>query len=90
MMFVFEGNGIRPSHLGLGWKESEIMYTLNTTEVHAVAAPKRERESGCLRHRPSSVQLRSECPVRLSNHGRGEHSAESKRTECRGSSKEKQ
>lgn len=48
-----------------------------------------ERESGCLRHRPSGVQLRSECPVRLSHHGRGEHSAESKRTKCSGSSKEK-
>ena len=45
MMFVFEGNGIRPSHLGLGWKESEIMYTLNTTEVHAVAAPRKEEEN---------------------------------------------
>lgn len=51
-----------------------------------VFIPERERESGCLRHRPSGVQLRSECPVRLSHHGRGEHSAESKRTECRGSS----
>ena len=46
----------------------------------------RERESGCLRHRQSSDQLRRECQVRLSHHGRGEHSAESKRTECRGRS----
>lgn len=34
---VIEGNGIRPSHMGDGYKESETMYTLNTTERHAVA-----------------------------------------------------
>ena len=32
-----EGNGARPSHRGIGFLESEIMYTLNTTEVHSVA-----------------------------------------------------
>ena len=35
-MVVLEGNGSRPSHKGDGWRESEVMYTLNTTEVHAV------------------------------------------------------
>ena len=34
---VVEGNGSRPSHKGDGYKESEIMYTLNATEQHAVA-----------------------------------------------------
>ena len=34
---VIEGNGSRPSHKGDGYKESEIMYTLNATEQHAVA-----------------------------------------------------
>lgn len=34
---VIEGNGTRPSHKGDGYKESEIMYTLNATEQHAVA-----------------------------------------------------
>lgn len=34
---VLEGNGQRPSHHGDGYKESDVMYTLNTTEVHAVA-----------------------------------------------------
>lgn len=33
---VIEGNGSRPSHKGDGYKESETMYTLNTTEQHAV------------------------------------------------------
>ena len=31
-----EGNGSRPSHKGDGWKQSEVMFTLNSTEVHAV------------------------------------------------------
>lgn len=34
---VLEGNGSRPSHKGGGYKESDIMYTLNATEQHAVA-----------------------------------------------------
>jgi len=34
---VIEGNGSRPSHKGEGYKESDVMYTLNATEQHAVA-----------------------------------------------------
>lgn len=34
-----EGNGSRPSHLGDGYKETDVMYTLNATEQHAVAMP---------------------------------------------------
>ena len=34
---VLEGNGSRPSHKGDGYKESDIMYTLNAIEQHAVA-----------------------------------------------------
>lgn len=33
---VGEGNGSRPSHKGDGYKESDVMYTLNTIEQHAV------------------------------------------------------
>lgn len=33
---VIEGNGSRPSHKGDGFTESETMYTLNSTEKHAV------------------------------------------------------
>ena len=33
-----EGNGSRPSHQGDGYAESETMYTLNSTEHHAVVA----------------------------------------------------
>ena len=36
---VVEGNGSRPSHKGDGFKESDVMYTLNATEVHAVTEP---------------------------------------------------
>lgn len=31
-----EGNGTRPSHNGNGYKETNVMYTLNTTEHHGV------------------------------------------------------
>lgn len=34
---AIEGNGQRPSHKGDGYKESDVMYTLNATEQHAVA-----------------------------------------------------
>lgn len=34
---AIEGNGSRPSHKGNGYKETDKMYTLNTTEVHGVA-----------------------------------------------------
>ena len=36
-MAVIEGNGTRPSHKGDGYKEDDVMYTLNATEKHAVA-----------------------------------------------------
>lgn len=36
-MVVVEGNGSRPSHKGDGYAESDVMYTLNATEQHAVA-----------------------------------------------------
>ena len=35
-MVCLEGNGSRPSHKGDGWIASEVMYTLNKTEVHSV------------------------------------------------------
>lgn len=35
-IMVLEGNGSRDSHYGDGYKESDIMYTLNTVEQHAV------------------------------------------------------
>lgn len=35
-IIVLEGNGSRPSHQGDGYRVGGAMYTLNTTEVHAV------------------------------------------------------
>lgn len=35
-MIVLEGNGSRPSHKGDGFSESDVSYTLNSTEHHAV------------------------------------------------------
>jgi len=34
--FAIEGNGARPSHKGNGYKETDVMYTLNTVDRHAV------------------------------------------------------
>lgn len=34
---AIEGNGSRPSHRGDGYKEADVMYTLNATEQHGVA-----------------------------------------------------
>lgn len=36
MPIVLEGNGTRESHKGPGYKESDVMYSLNTVELHAV------------------------------------------------------
>lgn len=33
---AIEGNGGRPSHMGLGISDGRMMYTLNATEVHGV------------------------------------------------------
>ena len=36
LVVCIEGNGTRPSHMGVGMSIDSPMYTLNTTEVHAV------------------------------------------------------
>lgn len=36
VIYAIEGNGSRPSHKGDGWLRSNVMYTLNTIEHHAV------------------------------------------------------
>ena len=60
-MVVLDGNGSRESHRGDGYKESDTMYTLNTTEVHAVALENHPADSrikisergGWCRHSPA-------------------------------------
>lgn len=51
-MIVLEGNGSRPSHRGDGYAESDTMYTLNSTEHHAV----------CIENHPadSRVQIKED------------------------------
>ena len=44
-VFCIEGNGSRESHHGDGYIESEIMYTLNTVEHHAVALENHPNDS---------------------------------------------
>lgn len=41
---AIEGNGMRPSHKGNGINISDIQYTLNTTEVHAVGYMEKNSE----------------------------------------------
>ena len=36
IVIALEGNGVRPSHMGNGYSESDTMYTLNTIEQHSV------------------------------------------------------
>ena len=50
-----EGNGIRPSHIGIGFAESNVMHTLNRTEVHAVCYKKKQIP---LEHHPHDSRLR--------------------------------
>jgi DNA (cytosine-5)-methyltransferase 1 len=60
---VLEGNGSRESHKGDGYKQSDIMYTLNTIEQHAVC---------CLNDQGVSVMSTSEnitSTLRAQEHG---------------------
>ena len=45
---AIEGNGSRPSHKGDGYAVSDVMYTLNTTEQHAVAFQTYQKVTGPL------------------------------------------
>lgn len=44
-----EGNGSRPSHKGDGYRVSGVMYTLNSTEVHAVCYGISSYHSNCMK-----------------------------------------
>ena len=44
-VICLEGNGSRPSHQGDGWHEGDPMYTLNSTEYHAVALENHPQDS---------------------------------------------
>jgi len=61
---ALEGNGSRPSHHGGGYQEGQPMYTLNGTEVHAIAFAQNQRDevrdlhdkSGCINGEPGMKQ----------------------------------
>lgn len=36
VVFALEGNGARPSHMGNGYSDCGVMFTLNATEYHSV------------------------------------------------------
>ncbi len=58
-VIAIEGNGARPSHKGDGYKESDVMYTLNTVEQHSVAFAEKSAtlSAGDGPKGPSSQQL---------------------------------
>ncbi|MBE5825280.1 MAG: DNA (cytosine-5-)-methyltransferase [Butyrivibrio sp.] len=58
-VIAIEGNGQRPSHKGDGYKESDVMYTLNTVEQHSVAFAEKSAtlSAGDGPKGPSSQQL---------------------------------
>jgi len=55
---VIEGNGSRPSHKGDGYIESETMYTLNSTEQHAVVYGTTSYNSQC-KNEPITIEMTS-------------------------------
>ena len=63
-----EGNGSRESHKGPGFKESDTMYTLNTTEQHAVAYEKKVYD---MTHACDVIRESEVCPNLNSRMGTG-------------------
>ena len=67
--YAIEGQGLRNSHEGPGYAESDAMYTLNTIERHAVCFQQNQREevrdmggsSGALSAEPGSHQQNYVC-----------------------------
>lgn len=48
-VIALEGNGQRPSHFGDGYSTSDRMYTLNSTEIHAVCYNISPYHSNCMK-----------------------------------------
>ena len=63
-----EGDGSRKSHEGPGFKESDTMYTLNTTERHAVAYEKKVYD---MTHACDVIRESEVCPNLNSRMGTG-------------------
>lgn len=57
-VIVLEGNGARPSHMGNGYRESDVMYTLNTIEQHSVCYAVDCRNNCLVREMSSTLQAK--------------------------------
>ena len=47
VVISLEGNGARPSHMGSGFSDSGVMFTLNTIEQHCVCYMRESDEMLC-------------------------------------------
>ena len=68
---AIEGNGQRPSHKGNGYKESDKMYTLNSTEVHGVAYKKYDQYAVDFGRAADRIQMNATKSVTLLGLGGG-------------------
>lgn len=68
---VLEGNGCRPSHKGDGYKESEVMYTLNTIERHGVAYGLGRDTFNCGQNASFSLSMDEEIQPTMTSRGPG-------------------
>lgn len=58
VVIALEGNGTRPSHMGNGYSESDVMYTLNTIEQHSVCYAVDCRNNCLVREMSSTLQAK--------------------------------
>lgn len=68
---VLEGNGCRPSHKGDGYKESEVMYTLNTIERYGVAYGLGRDTFNCGQNASFSLSMDEEIQPTMTSRGPG-------------------
>lgn len=68
---MLEGNGMRPSHKGDGYKESEVMYTLNTIERHGVAYGLDRDTFNCGQNAAFSLSMDEEIQPTMTSRGPG-------------------
>lgn len=55
--YAIEGNGSRPSHMGNGYSDSGIMYTLNTIEQHSVCYDEAKKKCYAIENHPNDSRV---------------------------------
>lgn len=55
--YALEGNGSRPSHMGNGYSDSGIMYTLNTIEQHSVCYDEAKKKCYAIENHPNDSRV---------------------------------